>query len=95
MGYAMSQELRVTLGPMTPATPATIGRGAAVAPCARQTTLLGVPGADGSFEVRNVPPGPYIACAIIDGGDYARIVSGPINVTIVDRNITDLTFTVR
>ncbi len=95
MGYAYSNELRVTLGPPTSAATTAIGRGAAVVPCTRQTTLLGLPGADGSFEVRNVPPGSYIACVIIDGGDYFRIVNGPITVNVVDRNVVDLTFTIR
>jgi hypothetical protein len=94
LGYAYS-ELRVTLGPPTSAANTAIGRGRAVVPCTRQTTLLGLPGVDGSFEVRNVPPGNYLACLIQDGGDYARIVSGPVNVNVVDRNIVDLTYTMR
>jgi len=52
-------------------------------------------GADGYFEVRNVPPGTYTACLIIDGGDVARIVDGPKTVTVVDRNLVDLKFTDR
>ena len=46
---------------------------------------------DGRFEIRNAPPGNYAACLLFVNAD-ARAIAQTASLTVVDQDITDLTF---